>query len=100
MGSLLPRKCYISIDLPFKIKLFFDKQGVSHTISALFSSLALRLWSRNGDLYPSSLALLGIFLLTNLISFIGPLRWVCLLWDTNRRCCTILALLNSLAPIL
>jgi len=61
MGSLLPRKCYISIDLPFKIKLFFDKQGVSHTISALFSSLALRLWSRNGDLYPSSLALLGIF---------------------------------------
>jgi hypothetical protein len=53
---------------PLRLSYFLIKQGVSHTISALFSSLALRLWSRNGDLYPSSLALLGILFYLQILS--------------------------------
>jgi hypothetical protein len=61
MGSF----CFLESDAyqltyPLRLNYFLIKQGVSHTNSALFSSLVLRLWSRNGDLYPSSLALLGI----------------------------------------
>jgi hypothetical protein len=74
MGSLLTRKCCISIDLPFKINYFLIKQGVSHTISALFSSLARRLWNRNGDLYPSSLALLGILFYLQILSHLLALE--------------------------
>ncbi len=58
----------MSIDLPFEIELFFDGAGVSHTVSALFGSLALRLWNRNGDLCPGGLALLGILFCLQILS--------------------------------